>query len=146
MSLESLARLGSIRPHTSGKDETSNLLEAAARFLKDADNDSVSNAGRFTAAYTAIMELSQAALFANGHRANTSEGGHHATMVQALVHTIGLDAGRMRVLDAHRRKRHVIDYSGEDAEPSEVQDVMDAARSLQRDVKAWLKKNYPGLV
>jgi uncharacterized protein (UPF0332 family) len=145
MSLENLARMGRIRPYTPEKEEIQKLLEGAARCLRDANNDSVSNAGRFTFSYTAIMEASQAALFANGYRPNTNEGGHHATMVQALVHTIGLDASRMQVLDAHRRKRHVIEYSGEDAEPAEVQDAIDAARALLRDVKAWLKKNRPEL-
>lgn len=145
MSLENLARIGRIQPHTPGKDEIANLLNGAARCLGDANNDTVSNAGRFTAAYTAIMEAAQAALFASGYRPNTSEGGHHVTMVQALVHTIGLDASRVRVLDAHRRKRNVIDYSGEDAEPAEVQDAIDAARALLRDVKSWLKKNHPEL-
>lgn len=145
MSLENLARIGRLKPHTTDRAELAKLLKGAERSLKDAENTSVSNAGRFTCAYTAIMEAAQAALFANGYRPNTSEGGHHMTMVQALVHTIGLDRARMQVLDAHRRKRHVIEYSGEDAEPTEVRDAVTAARALLADVKAWLKKNRPEL-
>lgn len=145
MSLENLLRIGRVRPHTTDRREIGKLLNGAARNLKDAGNPDNSNAVRFTCAYTAIMQASQAALFANGYRPNTSEGGHHVTMVQTLVHTIGLDAARMQVLDAHRRKRNVIDYSGDDAEPSEVRDAIAAAQALLKDMKAWLEKNHPEL-
>ena len=145
MSLENLLRIGRIRPHTTDRREIGKLLNGAARNLKDAGNPGNSSAVRFTCAYTAIMQASQAALFANGYRPNTGEGGHHVTMVQALVHTIGLDPARVQVLDAHRRKRNVIDYSGEDAEPSEVRDAIAAAQALLKDVKSWLAKNHPEL-
>lgn len=146
MSLENLVRIGRLRPHATDRAEIGKLLKGAARSLKDAENTSVSNAGRFTCAYTAIMEAAQVAMLANGYRPNTSEGGHHMTMVQALVHTIGLDPARMQVLDTHRRKRHVIEYSGEDAEPSEAQNAITAARDLLKDVKTWLSKHHPELV
>ena len=145
MSLENLARIGRLLPHTSDRMEIARLLQGAVRNLKDADNSNLSEASRFTCAYTAIMQAAQAALFANGYRPSKSEGGHHMTMVQALVHTIGLDPGRMQVLDAHRRKRNVIDYSGEDAEPAEARAAIAAAHALLKDVKAWLAKNRPEL-
>lgn len=146
MSLENLLRIGRIRPHTTDRTEIGKLLKGAARNLKDAGNPDNSNAVRFNCAYTAIMQVSQAAMFASGYRPNTSEGGHHVTMVQALVHTIGLDPARVHVLDAHRRKRNVIDYSGEDAEPSEVRDAIAAAQALLKDMKDWLGKKHPELV
>jgi uncharacterized protein (UPF0332 family) len=145
MSLENLLRIGRLRTHTADRQEIVKLLKGAARNLKDAENTTNSNAVRFTCAYTAIMQASQAAMFANGYRPNTSEGGHHMTMVQALVHTIGLDPVRMQVLDAHRRKRNVIDYSGDDAEPSEAQAAITAAKALLKDVKAWLVASHPEL-
>lgn len=145
MSLENLVRIGRLQPHVTDRAEVGKLIRGAERSLKDAENASVSNAGRFTCAYTAIMEASQIALFANGYRPNKKEGGHHMTMVQALVHTIGLAPERMQVLDAHRRKRNVIEYSGEDAEPVEVRDAVAAAKDLIADLKAWLKKNHPEL-
>jgi uncharacterized protein (UPF0332 family) len=146
VSLENLAKIGRLQAHATDPVEIGKLLKAAARNIKDAENETVSNATRFTSAYTAIMESAQAALFANGYRPNKGEGGHHMTMVQALVHTLGLPQPRMQVLDAHRRKRHVIDYSGEDAEPSEVRDATVAAKALLADVRAWLAKNRPELL
>ncbi|MGH8454410.1 MAG: DNA-binding protein [Nevskiales bacterium] len=145
MSLENLAKIGRLRPHTTDRVELGKLLGGAQRSIKDAENTSISNATRFTSAYTAIMEAAQAALFANGYRPDIAQGGHHMTMVQALVHTIGLDGARVKVLDAFRRKRHVIDYSGEDADPSEVRDTTAAAKALLADVRAWIAKNRPEL-
>lgn len=144
--LENLERIGRLQPHTSDRREITKLLEAAARHLKDAGNTANSNGSRLTCAYTAIMQSAQAALFANGYRPSTSAGGHHMTMVQALVHTIGLDAARMQTLDAIRRKRNVIDYSGDEAEQSEVEDAIAAGDALLTDVKQWLARNHPELV
>jgi hypothetical protein len=145
MTLENLARIHRLQQHTATRSEIAKLLSGAARNLRDAANASVSDAGRFTAAYTAIMEIAQVALFANGYRPSKSEGGHHMTMVQALVHTIGLDTVRMQVLDNIRHKRNVIDYSGEDAEPSEVRHAIAAAQALLDDVRLWLAQHRPEL-
>lgn len=146
MTLENLARINRLLPHSPTREEIAKLLAASARSLADAGNTVNSNAGRFTMAYTAIMEAAQVALFANGWRPSKSEGGHHVTMVQSLVHTLGMEAVRMRVLDSIRHKRNVIDYSGDDADPSEVRLAVDAARDLLDDVKAWLAKNRPDLL
>lgn len=143
MSLENLVKIGRLLPHTATPDEISKLLKGAARSLKDAENTSNSNAGRFTMAYTAIMEASRVALLASGYRPSKSEGGHHMTMVQALVHTIGLEPARMQVLDRHRHKRNAIDYTGDDVEESQLQSALGAARALVADVKAWISKHRP---
>ncbi|MBS0571440.1 MAG: DNA-binding protein [Proteobacteria bacterium] len=145
MTLENLARINRLQPHTPAREEIRKLLAGAARSLKDARNPGISDAARFTLAYTAIMEAAQAALFANGYRPSKSEGGHHMTMVQSLVHTIGLDPVRMKVLDNIRHKRNVIDYSGEDAEPSEAAHAIASAQALLDDVNAWLTRNHPEL-
>lgn len=144
--LENLARIGRLQPHTTDRREIAKLLEASGRHLEDARNTGLSNGSRLTCAYTAIMQAAQAALFANGYRPSTSAGGHHMTMVQALVHTIGLDGARMQALDTIRRKRNVIDYTGDEAEPSEVEDAIVAGEALLGDVRAWLTENRPQLV
>lgn len=145
MTLENLAGVGRLLPHAPTREEIGKLLKGAARSLKDAGNTFNSNASRLTLAYTAIMEAAQVALFANGYRPSKSEGGHHMAMVQSLVHTIGIEPARMRVLDSIRHKRNVIDYSGEDVEPSEVREALAAAKALLTDVKAWLAKHHPEL-
>lgn len=85
MSLENLARIGRLKAHAPVRGDIVKLLNAAARNLRDAANRDISNANRYTCAYTAIMQCAQVALFANGFRPSTSESGHHMTMVQSLV-------------------------------------------------------------
>ncbi len=145
MSLENLAKIGRLQPHAATRTEITKLLKGAARCLKDAENVSVSGAARFTLAYTVIMEAALAAMLANGYRPSKSEGGHHMTLIQALVHTIGIQSGRMRVLDRHRHMRNAIEYSGEDIEDSQLQSALAGARALLADVKKWIAKNRPEL-
>lgn len=146
MSLANLLKMGRLKTHTTDRTEIGKLLAAAERNLRDAANEENSGSARFTCAYTAIMQASQVAMFANGYRPNTSEGGHHMTLVQGLVHTIDLEAARMQVLDTLRRKRNVIDYSGDEPDPSEVREVIAAATHLLEDVNAWLKTHHPELI
>src|SRR5688500_12691284 len=98
MTLENLAGIGKLKAHVATRDEVANLLAAAERNLRDAALSQISDGTRYTCAYTAIVQSAQAALFANGWRPSTSEPGHHMTMVQALVHTIGIDRSRIPVL------------------------------------------------
>ncbi len=89
------------------------LLQAAERNIADAHVIEVSQENRFDAAYKAIMQLSNLALRANGYRTLTSKPGHHQTMLQSLMKTIGLESDTMMVLDALRKQRNVADYSGD---------------------------------
>ena len=65
------------------------------------------------------------------------------TVMQGLVHTIGLDAARVRVLDTLRRVRNVSDYSGEDVAESSVTNCIDEAERLHAEVAKWLRANRP---
>lgn len=145
MTLENLARIGRLKALAPVRGDIVKLLNAAARNLRDAAHTANSNANRYTCAYTAIMQCAQAALYANGFRPSTSESGHHMTMVQSLVHSIGLEARRMQVLDALRRKRNVIDYVGDEPEAAEVEQAIAAATELFTDVRAWLTSQHPEL-
>lgn len=145
MTLENLARIGRLREHAPTPRELAKLLDAAGRNLADAKNRTISDGNRYTCAYTAIMQAAQAALYAHGFRPETNSGGHHATLVQALVHTIGLPPARMQVLDALRRKRNVIDYEGDEPDPTEVDEAITEATALLDDVRTWLARHRPEL-
>lgn len=140
MTLENLARIGRLREHKPTAGEIAKLLAAAERNLADARNSSSSDGTRYTCAYTAVMQTAQAALFVHGFRPETNSGGHHATLVQALVHTIDLLPARMQVLDVLRRKRNLIDYLGDEPEPSEVEQAIAEASALLADVREWLTR------
>jgi len=92
------------------------------------------------------MQLSNAALQANGFRTLTSKPGHHMTMIQVLSQTIGLDKQTVIVLDALRKQRNVADYSGDIVPASAVAECVSHAEGLLHDVKRWVKENRPELV
>jgi len=121
------------------------LLAAAERNIADSHIMAVSSENRFDAAYKAIMQLSNAALHANGFRTLTSKPGHHATMIQVLSQTIGLNRETVIVLDALRKQRNVADYSGDIVPASAVDECVKHAENLLHDVNDWLNKNKPEL-
>ncbi|NRQ43348.1 DNA-binding protein [Rheinheimera sp. YQF-2] len=114
------------------------LLEAAQRNLKDAELTGLSNETRFDAAYKAIMQLANSSLQASGFRTLTSKPGHHQTLIQSLVKTVGIETDRMIVLDALRKQRNITDYSGDLVEDAAVTECLLQARYLLETVTVWL--------
>ena len=122
------------------------LLAAAERNIADSHVMEVSSENRFDAAYKAIMQLSNAALQANGYRTLTSKPGHHMTMIQVLRQTLELDQQTVIILDALRKQRNVADYSGDIVPASAVDECVKHAENLLHDVNHWLKENKPALL
>lgn len=146
MTLKNLLRTGQLIEHEPGGDEIARLLEAAARAIRDAQSEAVSLETRFDAAYRAIMQSATAALWAHGYRTSTSAPGHHRTTLQALTLTVGLDTGRVAVLDTLRHKRNQIDYTGEDIDSRSVESCTEEAARLTELVRAWIAENNPNLL
>ena len=145
MSLDNLVgrSLEEIKPD---KPVINRLLTAAERNIADAHVMEISSENRFDAAYKAIMQLSNAALQANGFRTLTSVPGHHMTMIQTLSKTIGLDSQTVIVLDALRKQRNVADYSGDIVPSSAVDECVEYAENLLHDVNHWIRKNKEELI
>ncbi len=122
------------------------LLEAASRSLHDAQLPDMSPESRFDLAYKAIMQTANAALQANGYRTLTSKPGHHQTMIQTLPQTIGLEPATMVVLDALRKQRNVIDYSGDQVSESMATEAIQHAANLVQRIEQWLANHQPGLL
>ena len=122
------------------------LLSAAERNISDSHVMEISSENRFDVAYKAIMQLSNAALQANGYRTLTSKPGHHMTMIQLLSQTIDLDKQTVIVLDALRKQRNVADYSGDIVPASAVDECVTYAENLFHDVHLWVKENKPELL
>jgi len=122
------------------------LLKAAERSIEDSKLEQLSDENRFDVAYKAIMQLANAALQANGFRTLTSKPGHHQTMLQTLPKSIGLDNDIVIMLDALRKQRNVVDYSGDLIPPSAVEECINQASSLYFEVHDWLKKNHLDLM
>jgi hypothetical protein len=145
MTLENLASIGRLKPHSADRVEIQRLLAAAEVSLDDAQRKEVSASSRFDMAYKSITQSALAALLANGYRPSTSEPGHHQTILQTLPKTIGLMPERLKLFDIFRRARNAADYEGVPVEDSKLDACMEAARQLHAEVRAWLKANRPEL-
>jgi len=146
VSLENLLKIGNLETHTTDAQQLGKMLQAASRSLADARETSITNETRLDAAYRAICQLCIAALWANGYRTSRRKPGHHQTLVQSLVHSVGLDNDQMRLLDTFRIKRNANDYMGEAIDEASVEECVKAAEGLQRHVVHWLSNNKPELI
>ena len=121
------------------------LLAAARRQIADARTKGVSAETRFSAAYTAIRMLADAALTANGYRTQSSRTGHQYTAIQNLTLSAGVTVETVRVLQTLRRQRNETEYSGDSVPESTVQACMLQAEELLKHVTAWMAKARPKL-
>jgi hypothetical protein len=141
-----LLKIGRLAEHKTDNNQVGKLLVAAERSIADARSDSISLHSRLDIAYRAIMQLSMVALWANGYRPSRSAPGHHQTMLQSLVLSIGLDRDQMLLLDTFRVKRNAIDYTGDDVDEKSVEACIEAADSLRVSLNSWLAQNKPELL
>jgi hypothetical protein len=145
MSLENLLKTRQLEPHETNAQQVGKQLNAICRSLEDARQETITAETRLEAAYRAIMQLSMLALWANGYRPSTSLG-HHATMIQSLVASVGLDSARMQLLDTFRIKRNAVSYSGRDMDMASVKACIAAGEDLLHHVQQWLAENRPDLL
>ena len=102
MSLENLAKIGKLKQHSATREDAAKLLATARRNLAETRIKGLSPETRFDLAYKAVMQCGLLAIMGNGYRPSTNEPGHHATVIQTLPITIGLENDRMILLDALR--------------------------------------------
>ena len=145
MSLQNLLKIGQLEEHETNAEQVRRMLNSAERTIADARQESISPETRLDAAYRAITQLCMVALWANGCRPSRSKPGHHQTMIQSLVHSIGLDRDQMLLLDTFRVKRNAIDYTGDDVDEASVDVCIEAVDNLLRHVAQWLTNSKPEL-
>jgi hypothetical protein len=144
--LENLAKIGQLVEHEADKNQVQKMMEAAERFVADARQASVSKETRFDAAYKACVQYALLALHANGYRPPKSKPGHHQTIIQSLVHSIGLDNDERLLLDTFRVKRNAADYTGELVDEGSVTECIEASVRLRKTLITWLTDNRPDLL
>lgn len=138
MSLQNLCRIGQLKEHPVDDNEIRRIVDAARRSLSDAALSALSAEARFDLAYKAIMQSALAALMAKGYRPSTHKPGHHMTVLQSLSLTIGLPSERWVVLDALRRRRNQLDYTGDDVDDASAETCRNEAVQLLTDVTDFL--------
>ena len=145
MTLQNLLKIGQLDEHETNAEQVRRMLDSAERSITDARQETISRETRLDAAYRAITQLCMVALWANGYRPAKSKPGHHQTMIQSLVHSIGFDRDQMLLLDTFRIKRNAIDYTGDDVDETSVNECIEAADNLLRHVTLWLADYKPEL-
>ena len=146
MTLENLLRIGKLKAHEPTAAEFRRLLAAIERNLADAASNAISDETRFDAAYKAVMQCALLAVMAKGFRPSNSEPGHHATLIQALPLTLGINNESWIVLDALRRKRNAADYTGDVVTSEMVEECISRARLLQASLTTKLSDQRPDLM
>ena len=145
MTLQNLAGIGRLKPHSASAEELRRLLESAAASISDAKRKENHPNSRLDLGYKALMQCALAALTANGYRPSTSEPGHQQTTLQTLPKTLGLSAEKVRLFDSFRRARNLADYEGDPVEERLLRECIQAAESLLAEVRIWMQKYRPDL-
>ena len=142
--LDDLLVNGRLKRHRPSAAETRDLLAVADRHLRDASLSELSDDGRFTAAYGAVLALATIVIGASGYRVGRVPG-HHRLTIDLLPVLVGANEGtRARYLDACRRKRNQADYERAGAATTaEVEALIEAAAEFHQDVLEWLESNHP---
>lgn len=81
-----------------------------------------------------------------GFRTLTRKPGHHQTMLQSLVKTVGIDTERLIMLDALRKQRNVADYSGDLVKDAAVAECISQARQLLAQRVICCLSHNPALI
>lgn len=145
MSLRDWLTNGWLREHRPSKEEIRDLLGVADRDLADCQTPGLSPDWRLSIAYNAALQAATTALAASGFR--PSREAHHYRTIQSLAHTIGAEPGVVAQLDRFRKKRNIGGYERAGAvSEQEAGEMLALAGKLRRDVEAWMKTTYPGLL
>jgi hypothetical protein len=91
------------------------------------------------------MQSALVGLLASGFRPDTKAGGHHATTIQTLPRTVGIEPDRLPLLDALRNKRNLADYTGKDLDLASLRSCIAEAERLIGEVSKWLASAHPDL-
>jgi uncharacterized protein (UPF0332 family) len=134
-----------VEPHVPGRQETHDLLQAAARNLRDAALKGLSADNAFGLAYEAAFLLAKAVIACAGYRVR-GLGAHHTTFV-ALEVAVGSSISQAATyFDRCRRKRHELSYDAAGvASESEVEELIEEVKRFQSTVEDWIVKNHPAL-
>lgn len=141
--LDNLAKIGLLDVVPPSRELMQKMLATASKRLQDAMQTAVSIETRFDCVYTSIRASADAALLAQGYRTSTSKPGHHQTTLQCLVHTMGLPASDVIVLDTLRKQRNLTDYDGEIVTETQLQECLAQARHILQLAQTQLNLDAP---
>lgn len=66
-------------------------------------------------------------------------------MIQSLPKTVGINIDQMIILDSLRKQRNVADYSGDLVTNTTMEECLNQAEALLKEVTSWLNSEHPEL-
>jgi len=66
-------------------------------------------------------------------------------MIQSLPKTVGINIDQMIILDSLRKQRNVADYSGDQVTNTTMEECLNQAEALLKEVTSWLNSEHPEL-
>jgi hypothetical protein len=142
MNLSDWLRNGWLVEHKTSREEISDLLALVERDLGESQAEGLSPDWRLAISYNSALQAATAALVASGYRA--ARDVYHYRTIQSLAFTIGAKPDLVAQFDAFRKKRNVSGYLRSGSVSSrEAKEMFELARSINKAVETWLKKNHP---
>ena len=126
--------------------EIKRLFAVASRELSDATVSGLSPDGSLEHSYVAALTLATIVVRAHGERVQGPD--HHRQTFERLAQLAdGQWAGVADYLQHSRRRRNtsVYDVAGS-VSKAEAKDLVSAARTLETEIRAWLKSSWPELL
>jgi hypothetical protein len=145
MTLQEWQKHGWVKQHATSKQEINDLLAVVDRDINDSQSPGLSPEWKLNIAYNAALQGATAALSARGYR--PTRDAHHFRIIQSLELTIAADSSLIYQFDGFRKKRNLSEYerTGMVSE-AEATEMLELAKNLREDVKAWLRANHPDLI
>jgi hypothetical protein len=128
--LANLEKIGALDRVPVSEELIQRIATHARQQLKDSGIKQASNETRFDCAYNAIRAVADIGLLLRGYRPSTRKPGHHQISIQALSHTLAVDAGTIRLLDALRRQRSGSNYDGDSVTAAALAECRQQAQAM----------------
>jgi len=130
--LDNLVKIKTLKTEPPDQDEFDGMIKSAKRCLDDAEVEGLSDECKFSSAYTAAHLLSLAAMRWHGYRSDK-----RYLVFQCLIHTVGFDEAKCRMLDKCHNLRNIAEYEGHlEITPQLLEELISITKELLESVEA----------
>lgn len=130
--LDNLVKIKILKTEPPDQDELDSMIKSAKRCLDDAEVEGLSDEGKFSSAYTAAHLLSLAAMRWHGYRSDK-----RYLAFQCLIHTVGFDEAKCRMLNKCHNLRNIAEYEGHlEITPQLLEELISITKELLESVEA----------
>ena len=130
--LDNLVKTRSLKEEPPDQGQIDGMVRSAKIRLADIEAQGLSEEGKFSSAYGAAHSLALAAMRWHGYRSE-----NRYLVFQCLLHTVGLDNAKWRVLDKCHNLRNQVEYEGfTEIDPKLLEELIGITRELLTKVEA----------